>query len=524
MCFDCRLQRRMAFYNRRKLYKRKCDLTGKPIISIFSPDKPFKAYKTRVWYSDKWDPMDYGREFDFNRPFFEQFRELLLDVPQNALAVLGDNVNSEYTNDNYKLKNCYLIFDGEEAENAYYGETFVGLKDCMDFLFLMDQSELCFECTVCFNCYNLKYSCFCKNCSDSWFLKDCIGCKHCFGCVNLHQKKYHIFNEPKTKEEYEKFLSEFQSGHYSAVQEMKKKAEEFYITQPVKATRGVQNINVIGDNLNNCKNSFYSYDCNDLQDCRYCTDCLMGGKDSMDIHVWGDGMERCYNSCVIGVGAINVHMSCYVALGASDVYYSYWCTRNCKNIFGCIGLKHKEYCVLNKQYTKEEYEELVPKIIEHMKRTGEWGEFFPPEISPFGYNETLAQDYFPLKKEEATSKGWQWCDFEPEVKADSTIPVDRLPDDIKDVPDDILNWAIVCEVTGKPFKIISQELEFYRKHNLPVPHRHPDQRHWDRMKLKNPYQLWKRECAKCGTDIQTTYSPDRPEKVYCEECYLKAVY
>jgi len=31
-----------------------------------------------------------------------------------------------------------------------------------------------------------------------------------------------------------------------------------------------------------------------------------------------------------------------------------------------------KYCILNKQYSKEEYEELVPKIIEHMQKTGEW--------------------------------------------------------------------------------------------------------------------------------------------------------
>jgi hypothetical protein len=523
MCFDCRLQRRMAFYNRRTLYKRKDDLTGEDIISVFSPDKPHKAYNVRDWFGDRWDPLEYGRDFDFSRPFFGQFRELLLDTPQIALALLGDNINSEYTNDNYKLKNCYLVFDGEQAESSYFGETFLGLKDCMDFLFLY-QSELCYECAVCHNCFNLKYSRFCKNCSDSWFLKDCIGCRHCFGCANLHQKEYHIFNEQKTKEEYGKFMSGRKSGYYEEIQKMKKKAEDFYATQPVKAVRGVQNINVAGDNLNNCNNAIYCYDCNDLRDCRYCTDCLTPLKDSMDIHVWGDNMERCYNCCIVGAGAMNIFMSCYCALGVSDIYYSYWLTRNCKNCFGCFGLKHKEYCILNKQYTKDEYEKLVPKIIGHMKSTKEWGEFFPPEISPFGYNETLAQDYYPMKKENVLKNGWQWCDFEPETKAEKMIPASRLPDDIKDIPDDILNWAIICEKTGKPFKIIPQELKFYREHNLPIPRRHPDQRHWDRLSLKNPYKLWNRNCAKCDASIQTAYSPDRPEKVYCEQCYLSELY
>ena len=92
------------------------------------------------------------------------------------------------------------------------------------------------------------------------------------------------------------------------------------------------------------------------------------------------------------------------------------------------------------------------------------------------------------------------------------------------VPDDILNLAITCEVTSKPFRIISQELEFYRKHNLPIPRRHPDQRHLDRMSLRNPRKLFQRECYKCDVKIQTTYAPNRLEKVYCENCYNKEVY
>ena len=99
-----------------------------------------------------------------------------------------------------------------------------------------------------------------------------------------------------------------------------------------------------------------------------------------------------------------------------------------------------------------------------------------------------------------------------------------LPDDIAKIPDDVLNWAIVCEVSGKPFKIIKQELEFYRKHNIPLPRRHPDQRHLDRMKLRNPRKIFERKCDKCHTSMQTTYAPEREEKVYCEGCYNKEVY
>jgi len=99
-----------------------------------------------------------------------------------------------------------------------------------------------------------------------------------------------------------------------------------------------------------------------------------------------------------------------------------------------------------------------------------------------------------------------------------------LPDSIDDIPDDVVNWAIECEVTKRPFRIIKQELDFYRKMKLPIPHFHPDERHRRRMAIRNPRKLWKRECGKCGKEIQTSYSPERSEKVYCEECYLAEVY
>lgn len=188
-------------------------------------------------------------------------------------------------------------------------------------------------------------------------------------------------------------------------------------------------------------------------------------------------------------------------------------------------MKKAKYCVLNKQYTKEEYDALVPKIIEHMQSTDEWGEFFPCALSPFDYNISEAVQYFPLTKEDVLQRNWKWKDQKDEVpKVEKIIPAAKLPDSVDDIPNDILNWALECEITKRPFKIVRQELEFYRRMRLPVPHLHPDERHKYRMTLRNPRKLWKRTCAKCGKDMQTTYSLKRPEKVYCEECYLKEVY
>jgi hypothetical protein len=125
-------------------------------------------------------------------------------------------------------------------------------------------------------------------------------------------------------------------------------------------------------------------------------------------------------------------------------------------------------------------------------------EYFPisPPLAPT-YQGGEQEEIPPLTRGRL-GEGFKWSTYEaPFPKVDKIIPANMLPDNIKDIPDDILNWAIECEVTKKPFRIIKQELDFYRKHNLPIPKRHPDQRHLDRMALRNPRKLFDRKCDKC---------------------------
>jgi hypothetical protein len=203
-----------------------------------------------------------------------------------------------------------------------------------------------------------------------------------------------------------------------------------------------------------------------------------------------------------------------------------------RNIFGCIGLKNKEFCIFNKQYSEEEYKILVEKIIEHMEKIGEWGEFFPMELSMFPYNDTIAQEFFPMTKEEVLKKGLRWQD-EEEKNYKITIRPEDLPDDIKDVKDEIMKEVIGCAHAGScshgcatAFKITTVELEFYRRMNLPLPRFCYNCRHYARFGKLNPLKLWHRKCMKegCTNEFETSYSPDRPEIVYCERCYQQEVY
>lgn len=226
------------------------------------------------------------------------------------------------------------------------------------------------------------------------------------------------------------------------------------------------------------------------------------------------------NYQVLGtIETYNVIFSLFI-FHSQDVMYSEFCF-NSKNLFGCSGLRKKEYCIFNKQYTKEQYEELVPRIIEHMKTSGEWGQYFPITHSPFGYNETVAQEYIPLTREQALAKGYHWQD--PDQK-DYKPQTYNIPSAIYEVNDDILKAILACNTCGKNYKIIPQELKKLRAMQMPIPEKCPDCRHLERMTLRNPRKLYTRNCNKCNTAIQSTFAPERPETIYCEACYLKEVY
>ena len=159
-----------------------------------------------------------------------------------------------------------------------------------------------------------------------------------------------------------------------------------------------------------------------------------------------------------------------------------------------------------------------------MKRRGEWGEFFPISDSVFGYNESLAQEQIPLDRSEVLARGWTWREDSDERRRAYIGPATAIPDSITLVPEDFCAKVLKCEETGRPFKLVEPELQYYRRNNIPIPTICPDARHKRRLQFRNPRILWGRSCASCNQAIQTTYAPSRPEKVFCEACYQEHVY
>jgi len=537
-CPVCRVRRRLAARDFRVLHKRKSDWSGETMFSIFSQDSPFKVYERDVWQSDKWDPMEYGQEYDFEKTFFEQLRELSLKVPQSGQTMWGV-VNSDYCTGANNLKNCYLLFVATSCEDCMYSSWTNQTKNSID-VTRVDSSDECYESSGLIKSHKTFFSSDCEECVDVWFSKNLQGCMNCLGCVNLRNKQYYIFNQPYSKKDYEKKFLDFDFGSSKNLNNFSSQAEEFFSKNIVRYAHGKHNFNVSGEYINNSKNVLSSYYVQNGEDCKYVQYLITPStKDSMDLSLWGENSELIYETSSCGENCSRVKLCYRTSRSSRDCTYCMQCYTGL-NLFGCVGLQKKQYCIFNKQYTKEEYEELVPKIIEHMNtmpfidkkgRVYKYGEFFPPELSLFPYNESLAFNDFPLAKEEAIAEGYRWKDPE-EKDYKITLQTELIPDHIKDITDEITKESIGCAHKGEcpdrcttAFKITKQEFDFYRKSNIPIPRLCHNCRHVRRVKNQNGLKLWHRKCMKpgCTNEFETSYAPDRPEIVYCEACYQQEV-
>ena len=513
MCPDCRLQHRLCFRNERTFYKRTSSLSGSPMISIYNPDCKSPVYTREEWWSDKWDGLDFGIDFDFNRPFFEQFGELLLRVPRIVLFNVNP-VNSDYCQQAYDNKDSYMCVVVEKCEDCMYVSHSNGLRDCYDCSFLHD-CELCYECLD----SNKLYSCIqcqsCQNSNDLVYCYDCIGCKNCVGCYGLRNKQYYIMNEPYNKEAYLEKIKLLELNKYSKLLNCHAYFVDLSKKQPHRASWNLNVDNCTGDYLINCKNARECFDSFELQDCAYCT-WIFNSHDCHDVYGLGHG-EFVYQG--LGVEAVNNCAFNTFVSDSSDAFYSDL-SFYCMNIFGCVGLRNKKYCIFNKQYSREEYDELKAKIIDHMKHTGEWGNFFPTELSPYSYNETAANYRYPLTKELAIQKGYRWRDPDPKEYMKQSY---EIPDDVIETDDKISKETLSCVDCKKNYKILPPELAYYKKMNIPVPRKCLDCRFSDRFALRNPKKLWERTCAKCSAKIETTFPESSPMAVYCQKCYSEFV-
>lgn len=528
-CPDCRMQRRLAWRNERFYYQRKCDKTGKPIISIYAPDSPIKqVHNNQAWFGDSWDGLEYGRDFDFSRPFFEQFAELMREVPHINLWTF-ENENSDYNHCCMGLKNSYMNAATDKSEDSYYSYLSVHNRSVVDCT-AVEQSELAIECIDSDQLYNCAYCQQCRNCLDTYLSFDCRDCKYVFGSTGLRHKEYYIYNKPVTPQQWEEQVPQLLAS-YQQLQLAQQQAYHTSLSVPRLYTAIFNSQDCTGNYIWNSNHCRLSFDIRQSENLKYCTYSPWNGKDSMDCYAFGDA-ELNYDAS-FGPGGYNIQFCLWLLNGPHNSQYCILCVNGCDSLFACVGLKKKKFCIFNKQYIEPEYYQLRGKIITHMKTTGEYGQLFPAEYSPFGYNETVAQEYFPLSKADVERNGWKWQDNTGGTFGKETVA------GITEETEQITKEVLACTTCKRNYQIIPQEFKLYQQLKLALPRECPNCRHLRRIKLRNPRRLWKRQCmctqpshhhastssalsaARCVNQFETSYEPARKELIYCERCYQK---
>ena len=479
-----RYRAKLTFKNYFFLFRTVDALTGEAIISGHPPDTRLSVFSLPHWWSDSWDPLDYGIDYAPWRSIIDQISTIWQKVPVPALDnAYRDLENSDFVNGCWPSKDCYLTSNSAYNEKCLYGWFIFKSQNILDANYITE-CENCSYSQHLWKCYNIHSGWDSSECRDARYVFSCYGCQNLLGCVWLKNQKYQILNTPCTAEEFEFTLSRLgKDGKFR--KDFEEKVQKLIQTIWLEPRTLTGSIDSTGDFCYDSKNAYECYNIGNCEDVLYITDSFHS-YDSAHISLWWDTTRLSYDSIDVGLNISNVYFSTTCWEGSLYNLYCHRCN-NCQYIFGCSWLRNKQYCIFNKQYSKEEWESTVATIIRQMMDEWTWGELLSPEYASFAYNESLGVYFSPMNREEAMGKWFRWSDRVevPPEGITKIIPWERLPENIREIPDDILNWAIQCTKTGKLFQIQPLELEMHRRFSTPISRIHPIERikmilGWDR--------------------------------------------
>ena len=565
-CPTCRFRLLYSFLNDRHLYRRKDDETGEHMISIMSEYASWtviEAKRHKQLMADDFG-LEYGR--DVTHDIFAEFFTLFADVPKPSRMIYPWLENAEYCSHSWRSTNIYLSFCiFQDCEHVYHSFRVLGkcknIFSCVD---IQNGCENLYQCRMINTSSEISFGVNIKDSSYLTFCRNMTNCTECLFCCNQTGSSYMIWNQQWSKEEYKTKKDEL-------MQQMKKRDtfeklvtlyDEFLQEKLVEPAVNIQNCEgVTGDNMyygQRCVNS-YMWIGN-----KECVNTILTGNDDKD------SMVRLVNSIESGQHCENVVWCCSFGQQIYNLFFVVWCTTSsncwygfdleqCEECMFCIWLQNKKYCILNKQYTKEEYMQKKQDILHILKTQWSRGSFLPRSLSKFPYNDTVAYYYFKVHTviwsdgrsevideyargvvtvqsddfiSDATLDLW-WDETiaiqrrtkDKEINVPEhifTLSKDQLPD-IDDVDEDILDKAIMCSVTGRPFRVMKQELEFLKRKWLPLPTTHNEYRVQQLIDERPTFDLHVAKSDLSWEDMLSVYE-HTDKKVYSYEEYKDFMY
>lgn len=442
------------------------------MVTSFAPEfawhivSPVEFEKLRADYGKLW------REYDFGLNFWENYKSLEKCVQYPAIGSWGDNENSQYAHKILHSNNCYISFEVSSSENIMYS---VNVKDfCKDIygsVMVWDHSENIYQSAWVFQSSSVFYSRFIFNSNNIWFSSNLIWCSECLFCNDLENQSYCVNNQKYSEEEYYKMKREMMliKGKYLEYYDRVKiwkwqlLSEESSWSFLIK-TRDVENGYFVYY-IHNGRNTMFAGTAEwnvNFFDAASC---------------WSPRGNDYYG--VMGAWSWDKYFCSIEVIWWTNNYYSYF-LENCSFCLWCIGLKNKQFCILNKQYTKEEWYELADKIFTQMDKDWILGDFFPWELNPFYFNDTVAyliDDTF--SKKDVVRDGYMWRDEEIRVDIPKWAEVVNVEDLDRINYDESILKKVILDKSGNYYRIMKMEYDFLKKHDLPLP-----EIHWlERIKL-----------------------------------------
>ena len=414
-------------------------------------------------------------DIDWSKSFFEQRAYLFQNTQLPNVLNYGDVENCDFANEVLNSKNIYLshtIIWG--CENVLYSNNIKeNCSNVYNSTMVWQNSENIYFTTGVISSSNIFYSKYITGSFDVRFSNNLISCQNCILCNNLENQSYCIRNKQYTKEEYviekEKILAQ-KDKFILSYKSMTAKWQNF-------GSKDVDWNFVL--NSDNVKDGVFA---NQLKDSKNVVIWWWSGVDENMYDVisgWTLSNNNFYAVTGAGAWSDNIYCSCHIV--SSNIYYSYF-MQNCSYCLWCLWLTNKQFCIFNKQYTKEERFKKANEIFSQMDQEWILWDFFPPSINPYYFNDTLAyliDDSFT--KQEVESQWYlrrddeikvdipDWLDVVKTSELDQYQWLDSEWD--RKIDPEILKKVIIDEQWNS-YRIIKMEYDFLIKHWLPIPNQH----------------------------------------------------
>ncbi len=499
--------------------------SGEPILSYIHPDNPIPVVTDADWHAmDIGGLQEYQREIDPAQPFFEQFRSLAHVVPMGARREWKNVVNTVGVG-MWDIEDSYLVFSTVGVKRCMY--TFYCLEGSEDITqsVHINHSQNCFGSTQITRCHSCTVAVISFDCLKCDFVYDCRNCEFVFGGANLRNKKYVWFNEQLSKDEWERRRAAVDLSCRSVFKEYQQK-----FLQLVEQSATPEHFNV---NAPDCTGDY-------LTDCVRCKDCYSSQRLTDCAYMHGSTGAEGSAFCVGAYPATQSWM-CSMISNSSNLKYSMTCGRSqnleycfnchdCENCFGCDGLRNRKFCIGNVQYSEDEYWRRVDALKCAMLERGEYGQFFPQDLSPTGMQFSHSAMYYRLSTADVQALGAPLYDPDQGVVLAPKKTVEEPPKDASAAPDclrdvDPAVWVskpFMDERVRRRWSVVPKEFAYYTDRQLPFPEEHYSSRLQKQIQMMNQPAFEQLPCVVCQKPVQVGRNPAfTKRRVHCMSCYLK---